>query len=172
MTPFGAIMQPRARLSPKSARSAAFPIVMFLIVLAVGGCDISGGANWLADEAAGPTPENYRRTIANALGGIVGPHFSQAEIQISEPQRADSTRGATWKVCLRSVQRTQLGESPKASYYGIFIQRERIVESRLAVGIDHCEADSYQPLDWQTEIAVIPIAPKDRKKDPRGAGSR
>jgi hypothetical protein len=123
---------------------------LLLLTLALGGCSASGVVtDWISDDAAGPEPFNYRFEVAKSLDGIIGAgERNVSELEIAAPRRVDVVKGAAWLVCLKARHTT--ARRPPA-YYGIFIQREKIVESRLAVGTDMCDSQPYMPLDWRTE---------------------
>lgn len=129
---------------------------LLLIAITLGGCSFSDMSDWASEEAAGPEPINYRFVVANGLGAIVGGKEMQAErnmgtriLEISSPRRIDSFQGAVWMVCVRSL--SYPARQPRG-YYSVFIQREKIVSSRVAVGIDQCEREPYTPFNWSFDI--------------------
>lgn len=123
---------------------------LLLLTLALGGCSSSGVVtDWISDDAAGAEPINYRYEIAKALDGIIGAgERNVSELEITTPRRVDVVKGAAWLVCVKA-RRTTSRRPP--SYYGVLIQREKIVESRLAVGTDMCESQPYMAFDWRVE---------------------
>jgi hypothetical protein len=123
---------------------------LFLLTLALGGCSASGVVtDWISDDAAGAEPINYRYTVARQLDGIIGAgERNVSELELTTPRRVDVVKGAAWLVCLKA-RRTTSRRPP--SYFGIVIQREKIVESRLAVGTDMCGSQPYLPFDWRVE---------------------
>jgi hypothetical protein len=42
-------------------------------------------------------------------------------------------------------------------HYAVFIQRSRIVDSRLSVVIDQCELQSYAPFNWAVDATSPPL---------------
>jgi hypothetical protein len=123
-----------------------FPLLMLAAVL--GGCSISEFLpNWTAEGVAGPAPA-YRFIVANRVKTIVG--NSESSMRISDVRRVDSFKGASWLVCL------EVGNAPLPRYYAVFIQRDRIVDSRLSVVIDQCEQQAYAAFDWRAETAALP----------------
>jgi hypothetical protein len=68
-------------------------------------------------------------------------------MQVSAVKRVDSLKGASWLACIK-VQPFQLA-LPR--YYAVFIQQQRIVDSRLSVLLDQCEILSYTAFDWVRE---------------------
>jgi hypothetical protein len=125
--------------------------VLLLLVLTVGGCSVSGMIpDWLSDDVAGPEPINYRFIVANGLGGIMGGKDAESRfLEISSPRRADMTKGATWMVCVKVL--SYPSQSTRA-YYAVFIQRDKIVESRTSLAIDLCESQSFTPFDWKSDV--------------------
>jgi hypothetical protein len=122
-----------------------------LLALMLGGCSVSGGAiDWVSDDSAGPEPINHRYVIAVSLDNIIGAKDRDLRaLEISPPRRVDLTKGAAWLVCLKSL-RNPSRLTP--AYYGIVIQREKIVESRIAIGTDECEIQPYRPFEWSLEM--------------------
>src|SRR5262245_24396595 len=105
-----------------------------MLALALGGCSVSEFVPKLTpDDIAGPLPR-YRFLIAGRIKSIMGDPASQ-ELQISDARRADSLKGPSWLVCLQ-VRPFSLA-LPR--YYAVYIQQQKIVESRLSVLIDQCE---------------------------------
>ena len=73
------------------------------------------------------------------------------ELQISDIRRADSLKGPTWLICLQ-IRPFSLA-LPR--YYSVYIQQQKIVDSRLSVLIDQCELQSYTPFDWAREAESV-----------------
>jgi hypothetical protein len=114
-----------------------------LLLMILGGCSISGLLpDWMSPDVAGPEPA-YRFLIANRMKDIFGDPATAGTIEISAVRRIDSLVGASWEVCLKAQMFPLL---PR--YYAVFIQRDRIVDSRLSVLIDQCELQSFGPFDW------------------------
>jgi hypothetical protein len=118
-------------------------IASILFAFLVGGCSISEYLpKWMSDDVAGPEPA-YRYIIASSVGGIVGKPADAYVLQISNLRRVDSHRGASWLACVKDTSYAL----PR--YYAVFIQRDRIVDSRLSVLIDQCEIQGYTAFDWE-----------------------
>ena len=124
---------------------------LLLLALLLGGCSVSGSLpDWTSDDAAGPEPTNYRFIVANGLSTILGAKDTGVRLlEISNPRRVDVAKGATWLVWMRSLSFP--ARQPRA-YYSVFIQRERIVDSRLSVGIDQCQNEPYTPFEWSVDV--------------------
>jgi hypothetical protein len=119
--------------------------------LLLAGCSVTGGVvDWMSDDSAGSEPINYRYVAATSLDSIMGAGERDLRmLEISSPRRVDVTKGAAWLVCVKSLRNSS--RLPPA-YYAIVIQREKIAESRIAVGTDGCEAQLYRPFDWKLEM--------------------
>jgi len=124
---------------------------LLLLALMLGGCSMSGSIpDWVSDEAAGPEPTNYRFIVANGLSDILGARDTGVGLlEISSPRRVDVVKGATWMVCVRSLSFP--ARQPR-TYYSVFIQREKIVDSRISVGIDQCQSEPYTPFEWSVDV--------------------
>jgi hypothetical protein len=123
-----------------------------LLALTLGACSVSGLLpDWTSVDVAGPEPA-YRFVIANDLAAIVGDPAKAGTFEISGSRRMSSLKGASWLVCLRAQNFPLL---PR--YYGVFLQREHVVDSRLSVLIDQCELQSYTPFDWIADANAPPV---------------
>jgi hypothetical protein len=122
-----------------------------VLVLTLGACSISGFLpDWSSPDVAGPEPA-YRFIIANSIGGIVGSAAPAGTFEISALRRVDSLKGPSWLVCIRTQNFPQLPH-----HYAVFLQNERVVNSRLSVLIDQCEMQTYLPFDWVAEANAPP----------------
>src|SRR4051794_40651670 len=123
---------------------------LLLFAFIVGGCSFSGVPDWLSEDAAGPEPTNYRFLIANGLGGILGAKDTGVRLlEISNARRVDNAKGAIWMVCVRSLSFP--ARLPRI-HYSVFIRREKIIESRISVGIDQCQSEPYTPFEWSVDL--------------------
>ncbi|RAI43604.1 hypothetical protein CH341_13480 [Rhodoplanes roseus] len=96
-----------------------------------------------------PVPP-YRRLVAAAMKGLKQP-VDPAGLTISEPRWIERIGGPAWVVCLKS--------DPNAShavYYAFFIQKEKVVDTRTAVGTDRCVHQEFTPFDAVTAAAEPP----------------
>ena len=124
---------------------------LLLLALMLGGCSMSGSIpDWISDDAAGPEPTNYRFIVANGLSAILGAKDRGVRLlEISNPRRVDVAKGATWMVCVRSL--SYPARQPR-TYYSVFIQREKIIDSRISVGTDQCQSEPYTPVEWSVDV--------------------
>jgi hypothetical protein len=124
---------------------------LLLMFLALGGCAVPDSIlEGVTDSAAGPEPVNYRFIVANGLNSIIGPrNIENRLLEISAPRRIDAVKGAVWVVCVKALRYPS--RLPRG-YYAVFIQREKIVDSRISVGLDQCEAQPYSPFEWSVDM--------------------
>jgi hypothetical protein len=126
--------------------------LLMLMVMTLGACAVSGPVpDWLSEDVAGPEPA-YRFRIANDLRRIVGPPSLAGTLEISGARRVISIKGASWLVCLKA-QHVPL--PPR--FFAVFFQRGQIAYSRVSVGIDQCELDSYEPFNWRIDAITPPL---------------
>ena len=146
---------------------------LLLLVLTLGGCAMPDSVpDWMSDDAAGPEPTNYRFIIANGLlangvstpsgpSGTVGPSgpvgliaivgsrsLAASVLEISNPRRVDTAKGATWMVCIKTLS---YPARQLRTYHSVFIRRERIIDYRVSVGVDQCERETYTPFEWSVD---------------------
>ncbi len=70
-------------------------------------------------------------------------------LEISQPRRIDSHKGAAWLVCLKALRYPS--QTPRA-YYAVFLQQDKVIDSRLSVVLDRCESEAYAPFDWASDV--------------------
>jgi hypothetical protein len=120
-------------------------VVSGLLALAVGACSVSELLPSAPADPAGPEPA-YRSIIAGQIAGLIGDPSKAGLVQISNVRRVEfSFKGASWLACLK----LSTGALPR--YYAVFIQNNKIVDSRLSVLLDQCELQSFGPFDWAAE---------------------
>jgi hypothetical protein len=122
-----------------------------MLCLGLAACSVSGLLpDWMSPDVAGPEPA-YRYIIATHLREVVGEPSQSGTFEISAVRRVESLKGASWQACVKTQKFPLL---PR--YYAVFIQRERIADSRVSVLIDQCELQSYTPFDWIAEGSAPP----------------
>ena len=63
---------------------------------------------------------------------------------ISRVRKSESVSIANWVICLRND--APADTATDARYYAVFIKKNEIVDYRLAVVLDRCEMQSFEPL--------------------------
>jgi len=171
---FDATATHEGQLSQRAIRA-----YLLALTLTLGDCSASELVqNWTSVPAA-PTSTldlskpNYRRVVADNMKDIFRNAESLRDLEISEARPVDHVKGPAWITCLKfRVHVDQVvnqspstepvvGESSSISnrspqYYAIFIQDDKIIDSRLGVLLDQCRSQTFQPFD--------PSPPPPRKK--------
>ncbi|TMJ83555.1 MAG: hypothetical protein E6G78_17515 [Alphaproteobacteria bacterium] len=141
----------------------------YLLALAVSLSGCSAGEvlqNSTSSPAMPPAPDlsqpNYRRVVSDNIQTIFANWASLGALEISEVRRVDHVKGPAWITCLKfylqiNPNPTATGEpiaAPSApgttnrggpQYYAIFIQDNKIIDSRFSVVIDQCHSQTFQP---------------------------
>jgi hypothetical protein len=97
-----------------------------------------------ADQATHLAPP-YRGIVAEKIKDIVGPPDAGGVMQISGIRRVEYRRGPSWLVCLK------VNSYSRPLSYAVFIQESSVIESRVAVMIDRCDEQTYDPFNWVAE---------------------
>ena len=150
----------------------------YLLALAVslGSCSASGVVqNWTSAPESSSAPDlsqpNYRRVVADNIKTILPNSASLGDLEISEVRRVDHVKGPSWITCLKfypqiNPDSTATGEPGATSslpgttnrggpqYYAIFIQDNKVIDSRLSVVIDQCHSQTFQPFDLNASPAA------------------
>lgn len=118
----------------------------------LGGCALSGLLpDWTSPDVAGHEPP-YRFLIANKLEEVLGDAAPTDTLQISQAERVDTLKGASWRVCVKA-QKFLL--PPR--YYAVLFQGGQMIHARLSVLIDQCEIQSYSAFDWKADANKPPV---------------
>jgi hypothetical protein len=121
-------------------------VLCCVLALGLTGCSLGEVASPPPVPEALPVSEPaYRKLVAGGITTILGDPSRAAPMQISGLRRVDTVKGPSWLTCVQANANTQ----PRS--YAVFIQGERIVESRMAVMIDRCEEQVYQPFGMFAE---------------------
>jgi hypothetical protein len=102
-------------------------------------------------------PADYRKIIG---AGVPAPMMNGA--QVSELRKTvGGGQSGDWIACVKSDAKPYIG------FFAVFIENEKVVDSRRAVGIDRCEAAIYSPLPPPVVQKKTP--PKRNKIHPASA---
>jgi hypothetical protein len=93
---------------------------------------------------------DYRRIVADNIKVIFPGQAATGDLEISGVRLVDHLKGPAWLTCLK------LDAHGKPQQYAIFIQDNKIIDSREGIVIDQCYKQTYTPLD----IAAITAAKK------------
>jgi hypothetical protein len=121
---------------------AAFVLALAAIL---GGCSASEIVqNWTAPPAKELRQSNFRRVIADNIKTIFPDQQSLGEMEISGVRAVDHLKGPAWLTCLR------LDARGNPQHYAIFIQGDKVIDSRAGIVIDQCHKETYTPFDIST----------------------
>jgi hypothetical protein len=142
----------------EQANQWAVRVGMLALALALGGCSASEVVqNWTPATAAGgvtspadlPQP-NHRRIVGDNIKTILPRIDTLGALEISGARPVDHLKGAVWLTCLK------VDAHEKPQLYALFIQGDKIVDSRVGVVIDQCYKETFEPF-------VLPSPPAPKK---------
>jgi len=87
---------------------------------------------------------NHRRIVADNIKVIFPDQTSLGDVEISGVRPVDHLKGAAWVTCLKVVVRGI------PQHYAVFIQDDKVIDSRGGIVIDHCHKETYTPLETAT----------------------
>jgi len=111
------------------------------LAMTLGGCSASELVqNWSAAPIGDLSQPNYRRIVIDNIKTLF-PKAEPGELEISGVRMVDHLKGAAWLTCLK------LDAHGKPQNFSLFIQGDKIVDSRMSVVIDQCHKEMFQPFD-------------------------
>jgi hypothetical protein len=132
----------RPRLARTGRRWTVLPVLAMAASLT--GCSLSSLTPEGAFEKAltlSPEPlPPYRKLVAAALKSFKD-QGDFINLEISEPRWAEHLGGPAWLVCVKFNPKTT------SYHYAFYIRKETVIESRFAVGTDHCGQRIFEPFD-------------------------
>ena len=151
LPPSGQEAIPRSRSDPQNKairnrnRSVARAYVL-AVALAVGGCSGSEIVQNWAPPASAPelAQPNHRRIVADNIKVIFPDQTLLGDVEISGVRPVDHLKGPAWVTCLKVVVRGI------PQHYAVFIQDDKVIDSRGGIVIDHCHKETYTPLEIAT----------------------
>lgn len=115
------------------------------LALALPGCSLSGpffDDSFEKSQVLSPEPvPPYRKLVSATMKTLSSP-IDPAGLQISEPRWIERVGGPAWIVCLKTD-----AKASGAVYYAFFIQKEKVVDTRTAIGTDRCVHQDFVPFD-------------------------
>ena len=112
------------------------------IAAILGGCSAS---EIVQNLTPGPAPDlaepNYRRIIADNIKTVFPKDTEFGALEISGVRPVDHLKGPAWLACLK------LDAHGHLQHYAIFIQSNKIIDSRLGILLDQCHKASYTPFE-------------------------
>ena len=133
-----------------------FVVCAYLAALAVtlAGCSASELVqNWTPAPAPSTTistdlsPPNYRQIVGDNIRAIFPNIEKLGDLEISSVRPVDHLKGPAWLTCLK------LDAHGKPQEYALFIQDNKIIDSRAGVVIDGCYKQTFEHFDLPTPAA-------------------
>jgi hypothetical protein len=153
----------QGQLSPLAVRA-----YLLVLVVTLGGCSASEvPQNWTPASTVPAAPDlsqpNYHRVVGDNIRTIFPNVASLAGLEISGVRLVDHLKGPAWLTCLKfhAPESPAVAQSEptwtttgNAQYYAIFIQGDKIIDSRMSVVIDRCHKETFQPFDLAAPSAA------------------
>jgi hypothetical protein len=117
------------------------PVLALAAVLV--GCSASEIVQNLPSPAVAPdlSQPNHRRIVAANIKSIFSNHALLGDVQISGVRMVDHLKGPAWLTCLK------LDARGMPNHYAIFMQADKIIDSRAGIVIDQCHKETYTPFE-------------------------
>jgi hypothetical protein len=109
--------------------------------------------NWTPAPAPSTTistdlsPPNYRQIVGDNIRAIFPNIEKLGDLEISSVRPVDHLKGPAWLTCLK------LDAHGKPQEYALFIQDNKIIDSRAGVVIDQCYKQTFEHFDLPTPAA-------------------
>ena len=118
---------------------------MLALAVTLGGCSAS---ELVQTWTGGPVPDlsqpNDRRIVADNIKTMFPTQAILGELEISGVRPVDHLKGPSWLTCLK------LDAHGTPQHYAIFIQGDKIIDSRAGIVIDQCHKETYTPFELST----------------------
>jgi hypothetical protein len=141
------------RLFEQAVRSTL--VLAFHFTLA--GCLASEFAqqNWTASTIEDLSQAGFRRVVAENMKTIFADSATLSNVEISSVRMVDyHVKGPAWLTCLK------VDANGRPQYYAIFIQGDKIIDSRAGVLMDRCYKEVYSPFEFAREASPFNLAPE------------
>lgn len=126
-------------------RRAAWAAPLFaasMLSLCLAGCSGLAATNEEMP-VTGPDP-GYNKLVATHINNTFKDRASYADFEISEYRWVHTIKGWTWVTCVRFQDQSH------TRFYAVYIQGNKIVDSRYAVQTDGCGTLAYTPFEVMT----------------------
>src|SRR5258707_15680998 len=123
----------------------------FAVVLA--GCSAGEVAQNLPPAARALPQPNYRRVVADNVKAVIPNVGSVGDLEISGVRLVDHLKGPAWLTCLK------VDAHGKPQNYALFIQGDKIIDSRIGIVIDQCYKQTFEPFDLSPPPAAKKVGP-------------
>lgn len=97
--------------------------------------------NWTNGEPiADLSQPNYRRIVTENIRSIF-PKDLPGDLEISGLRMVDHLKGPAWMTCLK------IDAHRNPQLYAVFIQNDKVIDSRASILLDQCQKESYGPFE-------------------------
>lgn len=111
-------------------------------VLILSGCSTSDLVpNWTGEPIPDLSQPNYRRIVTENIRTIFPNENPPGDLEISGLRMVDHLKGPAWMTCLK------IDAHGKPQLYAIFIQNDKVIDSRASIVLDQCQKESYGPFE-------------------------
>jgi hypothetical protein len=120
-------------------------------------CSASGlvQQDWSPSAIEDLSQAGYRRLVAESMKTIFAEPSTLANLEISGLRMVDyHLKGPAWLTCLK------VDANGRSQHYAIFIQGDKVVDSRAGILMDRCHKETYSPFDFAREAAPFNLAPE------------
>ena len=124
------------------------------LVTALTGCSASEVVQNLTPATAIDLPQpNYRRVVADNVRAVIPNVGSVGDLEISGVRLVDHLKGPAWLTCLK------VDAHGKPQNYALFIQGDKIIDSRIGIVIDQCCKQTFEPFDLSPPPTAKKVGP-------------
>ena len=89
----------------------------------------------------------YRRIVADNIRTVLPNIDSSGDLEISGARLVDHLKGPAWLTCLK------VDAHGKPQNQALFIQGEKIIDSRVGIVVDQCYKQTYERFDLPKKTA-------------------
>jgi hypothetical protein len=114
-------------------------VLAFAVTL--GGCSGSELVQNLATPLSDLQQPDYRRIVAANIKTIFPAQAEIGDLEISGVRLVDHLKGAAWLTCVK------VDAHGRPQQYAVFIQGDKIIDSRAGIVLDQCYKQTYAPLE-------------------------
>jgi hypothetical protein len=114
-------------------------VLAFAVTL--GGCSGSELVQNLGAPVSDLTQPDYRRIVAANIKAIFPAPAEVGDLEISGVRLVDHLKGPAWLTCVK------VDAHGNPQQYAVFIQGDKIIDSRAGIVLDQCYKQSYTPLE-------------------------
>jgi hypothetical protein len=114
-------------------------VLAFAVTL--GGCSGSELVQNLATPLSDLPQPDYRRIVTANIKTIFPAQAEIGDLEISGVRLVDHLKGAAWLTCVK------VDAHGRPQQYAVFIQGDKIIDSRAGIVLDQCYKQTYTPLE-------------------------